>query len=92
MSNEFEKLDQLVKRNTPETTGALKPLTLPNTKSFWLKGLALSASLILVVTINQNRRVQEKTENLDALHEVMLWDMDVEEPVSEVDEVIELVE
>lgn len=92
MNEEFNKLDQLMQRNIPDSTGALKKLNLPQHKSNWIKGFAVTASLILVITVTQNRRHFNETEDVIALEEVMSWDMTADESVSEIDEVVGFIE
>lgn len=92
MNDEFKKLDQLVQRTIPDSNRPLKILILPEYHARWLKGIVVSASLVLVVLVTQNKRQFNQTEDIIALEEVMSWDIAADESVSEIEEVIEFIE
>ena len=91
MNHEFKKLDQLVQRNIPDASAPLSTLILPEKHLKWGKGFTLSACLVLIMAIIQNRQDSNQTESLIALEEVMSWDMTDEESVSEIEDVLELI-
>lgn len=92
MSEEFRKLDQFVNKNIPATSAPLKPLSFGGKNLNWIKGFALTATLLFIVTITETKRHQAQNESLLALSEVMSWDLAVEESITEIDEVMEYLE
>jgi hypothetical protein len=92
MNDEFKKLDQLVQRNIPNSSGALRKLSLPQENSRWVKSWVLTASLVLVVLVTQNQSQFNQTEDLVALEDVMSWDLTADESVSEIDDVMEFID
>jgi hypothetical protein len=92
MSDEFKKLDQLMQRNVPDTSMPLRTLKIPSHSSNWIKGFTVCASLVVAITVTQNRRQFNETEDIIALEQVMSWDMTTEESVSEIDEVVDFID
>ena len=90
MSDEqFKNLDDVMAKHAPSTARELKPLSLPSGSPHWMKGLALGATALVVVTVFQYERMKSRTDSILALNETMSWDATSDEFPAEVVEDLE---
>lgn len=93
MSEEFTKLDELIKRNAP----ALKTMPMMEIQhsyrgnKIWLTGV-LSGFLLLLVYVSVLNNENQKTNHLVELSEVLMWDVTSDEMSESYEQTVALFE